>query len=239
MASALLALGNSGDGTVGRHSHIVACATATSLGGHLHQTFGVRSGLVSKFHAPDITAPLGEVHTARMHLRRFTTTDLDGLADVFAKPEVWEFPYGRGFTRDEAARFLDAQLAEWDECGFGCWIALLEASRQPIGYVGLSVPMFLPEILPTVEVGWRFDPSFWGQGLASEGARAALHEGFTTLGLSEICSLPQSANPRSSQVCERIGMTFRRLVDCPATDRRGGVEARMYTMSRSEWPTSP
>lgn len=173
-----------------------------------------------------------------MHLRRFEDQDLDGLARVFAKPEVWEFPYGRAFTREETARFLDAQLAEWDACGFGCWIALLEATQDPIGYVGLSVPMFLPEILPAVEVGWRFDPAFWGQGLASEGARAALREGFTTLGLSEICSLPQSENPRSFGVCERIGMTYRRTAACPATNRRGAVDARMYTMSSAEWSTS-
>jgi len=193
---------------------------------------------MSKFRPPEVASPLGDVRTDRLRLRRFEETDLDGLARVFAKAEVWEFPYGRAFTRQETTRFLDAQLAEWDECGFGCWIAILEATQDPIGYVGLSVPMFLPEILPAVEVGWRFDPEFWGQGLASEGARAALGEGFTTLGLSEICSLPQSANPRSFRVCERIGMTFRRTMDCPATDRRGGVEARMYTMTSSEWPSS-
>lgn len=193
---------------------------------------------MQQFRPPEIAAPLGAVSTARMYLRRFEEDDFDGLAEVFAKCRVWEFPYGRGFTRDETARFLEAQMAEWDECGFGCWIALLKSSQEPIGYVGLSVPMFLPEILPAVEVGWRLDPAFWGHGLASEGARAALSEGFTTLGLSEICSLPQSANPRSFGVCERIGMTFRRTVDCPATDRRGGVEARMYTVSSAEW-TAP
>lgn len=170
-----------------------------------------------------------------MHLRQFAESDLDGLANVFSNAEVWQFPYGRGFTREETSRFLDAQLAEWEECGFGCWIAVLKSTQSPIGYVGLSVPMFLPEILPAVEVGWRFHPAVWGQGLASEGARAALQQGFTTLGLAEICSLPQSANPRSFRVCERIGMTFRNTVDCPATDRRSGVQARMYTMSSDEW----
>lgn len=190
-----------------------------------------------QFRPPEISTPLAAVSTDRMHLRRFEETDLDGLARVFANRHVWEFPYGRGFTRDETALFLKAQLAEWDECGFGCWIALFESSQEPIGYVGLSVPMFLPEILPAVEVGWRFDPAFWGQGLATEGARAALSEGFTTLGLSEICSLPQSANPRSFSVCERIGMTYQRTVDCPATDRRDSVEARMYTIASDEWAT--
>jgi len=43
-----------------------------------------------------------------------------------------------------------------------------------IGYIGISVPTFLPDILPAVEVGWRFDPEAWGRGYASEGAREVL-----------------------------------------------------------------
>ena len=124
----------------------------------------VLSRRMSRFLAPEIESPLGDVRTDRMLLRRFDETDLDGLARVFAKAEVWEFPYGRSFTRQETSSFLDAQLAEWDECGFGCWIAVLDATQEPIGYVGLSVPMFLPEILPAVEIGWRFDPDVWGRG---------------------------------------------------------------------------
>ena len=185
--------------------------------------------------APPIAAPLGAVETERLVLRRFAASDLDGLADVFAHPEVWQFPYGRAFTRSETQRFLDAQIQEWDERGFGCWLAVLRETDRPIGYVGLSVPTFLPEILPAVEVGWRFAPAHWGQGLAGEGARAALREGFTTLGLTEICSLPQSANPPSFALCERLGMTFERTVPCPATDRRGEVEARLYRITADEW----
>ena len=170
-----------------------------------------------------------------MLLRRFERSDLDGLAAVFANQQVWQFPYGRAFTRAETSTFIDAQIREWDEQGFGCWIAIDKTAMRPIGYVGLSVPMFLPEILPAVEVGWRFDPAHWGQGLASEGARAALHEGFETMGLREICSLPQSTNPASYRVCERIGMSYARTVECPATDRRDALDARMYTMSSQQW----
>lgn len=189
--------------------------------------------------APETAAPLGDVLTDRLHLRRFESSDLDALAAVFAKREVWEYPYGRAFTHSETSRFLDEQLQHWEHCGFGCWIAVLRETHRPIGFVGLSVPMFLPEILPAVEVGWRIDPAQWGQGLAAEGARAALREGFTTLGLSQICSLPQSTNTPSFTLAERLGMTFQRRVQCPPTDRRAGVEARMYTITRAEWEAQP
>jgi RimJ/RimL family protein N-acetyltransferase len=185
--------------------------------------------------APPIRAPLDAVTTERLHLRPFDAADLDNLAFVFAKPEVWEFPYGRSFSRAETEQFLDAQLEHWEMFRFGCWVAILRETGTVIGYVGLSVPQFLPEILPAVEVGWRLDPDHWGRGLASEGAAVALREGFTTMGLAEICSLPQATNPRSYRVCERLGMHRDRTVTCPATDRRGAVDAYCYLMTHDEW----
>ncbi len=185
--------------------------------------------------APPIAKPLGDVSTDRLRLRQFHVDDLDGLAAVFANPEVWQFPYGRAFTREETEAFLVTQRRQWDERGFGLWIVELGPSEEIIGYVGLSVPTFLPEILPAVEVGWRFAPQFWGQGYAAEGARAALSEGFTTLGLTEITSVPQAGNPASSAVCERIGMHFDRKVVIPANDRRGELTGLLYTMTSSEW----
>ncbi|HEY8356367.1 MAG TPA: hypothetical protein VIL30_02800 [Ramlibacter sp.] len=37
--------------------------------------------------------------------------DLDELETIFAKPQVWNFPYGRGLSRSETATFLSAQIA--------------------------------------------------------------------------------------------------------------------------------
>jgi RimJ/RimL family protein N-acetyltransferase len=185
--------------------------------------------------APPIAAPLGDVTTARLDLRRFRASDLDELAAVFARDEVWRFPYGRGFTRAETAEFLDSQIEEWDAHGFGCWAVRTLESGELIGYVGLSVPTFLPEILPAVEVGWRLAPTAWGQGYATEGARAALREGFTTLGLEQICSVPQADNPPSVRVAERLGMSLRRAVTIPASPRRGELAAHLFEIERDAW----
>jgi RimJ/RimL family protein N-acetyltransferase len=176
-----------------------------------------------------------DVRTARLDLRRFSASDLDELADVFARTEVWQFPYGRGFTRDETAAFLDQQVAAWSELGFGSWIARTATDGRVIGYVGLSVPTFLPEILPAVEVGWRLHPDTWGHGYATEGATAALEHGFNALGLDRICSVPQAGNSASARVCERLGMTFVRDVHIAANERRGAVTGLLYELSRQDW----
>lgn len=176
-----------------------------------------------------------DVTTERLDLRRFRRDDLDELSNVFAHREVWQFPYGRGFSRSETELFLDAQIAEWDEIGFGCWVARTKDDGSIIGYVGLSVPTFLPEILPAVEVGWRFAPSAWGKGYATEGAAAALGQGFLTMGLSRICSVPQADNPRSALVAERLGMELVDEVTIPGNERRGELTALLYEIERGAW----
>jgi RimJ/RimL family protein N-acetyltransferase len=178
---------------------------------------------------------LPDVTTDRLDLRRFQPDDLDELAVLFARPEVWRFPYGRGFTRAETERFLDLQLDEWDRLGFGCWLARTRADGRVIGYVGLSVPTFLPEILPAVEVGWRFGAASWGQGYATEGATAALDEAFGTLRLDRVCSLPQAENPPSARVAERLGLRLLGEVEIAPNDRRGPVTALHYEIEREEW----
>ncbi len=156
---------------------------------------------------------------------------------MYAQPEFWHYPYGRGFTRDETERSLHLHLEHWELLGFGCWVARYEG--RVAGYVGLSVPTFLEEILPAVEVGWRFAPEYWGRGLAREGAIAALEEGFGTLGLEWICSLPAVDNLRSVRVAERLGLRRTREVDLPANDRRPVVIAAVFELTAREWRTNP
>jgi RimJ/RimL family protein N-acetyltransferase len=184
---------------------------------------------------PVVAAPLADVETDRLVLRRFARSDLDDLAVVFAKPEVWQFPLGRAVTRDETDEFLRAQIDQYDSCGVACWLAIERATGRIVGYVGISVPTFYPQILPTVEVGWRFDPDVWGRGFATEGARAALTQSFGPLGLDRVCSLPQAENTASVRVAERLGMRRERTVTLPGTDRRGPVNVAEFWITAEEW----
>jgi RimJ/RimL family protein N-acetyltransferase len=57
-----------------------------------------------------------------------------------------------------------------------------------------------------VEIGWRFHPDAWGQGYATEAAKAALAYGFETLKLPEIIAFTARTNLASQSVMRRIGM---------------------------------
>jgi RimJ/RimL family protein N-acetyltransferase len=185
--------------------------------------------------APIIAGRMGGAVTPRLELRPIDEGLTEALAAVFAKPEVWMFPFGRGLTRSETEEFVAAQAGHWRTLGFGLWALVDRSSASTIGYAGLSVPTFLPEVLPAVEVGWRLEPESWGRGYATEAATAALEQAFTTLGLAEVISLPQVANPPSVRVAERLGMQLRRTVTAPAAAKRGPVQVALMSMTCSEW----
>jgi RimJ/RimL family protein N-acetyltransferase len=58
------------------------------------------------------------------------------------------------------------------------------------------------------EVSYLFAPDCWGQGLATEFARAAIDYGFRVCGLSEIGASFDPENKASMRVAEKVGMRF-------------------------------
>ena len=171
------------------------------------------------------------VETARLILRSWHPNDLEPLARIFAKEQVWRYPFNRGWTRQETQDFLNRKIVEWQERGFSQWAVEAKEHLQLIGFLGLAPPEFLPEVMPTVEVGWRLDPGWWGRGLATEGGRAALEYAFKTLGLDEVVSIYEPENVASGRVMERLGMKPYRETTHPSL----GVPLRVYKMTRSEW----
>ena len=110
-------------------------------------------------------------------------------------------------TREESDALAQRAEREIAERGWGLWAAELEGSAPFIGFVGLAVPSFDAHFTPAVEVGWRLSREQWGNGYATEAARAATAFGFDELGLDEIVSFTSVANEPSRRVMERLGMT--------------------------------
>lgn len=114
--------------------------------------------------APAVAGRMGPAVTDRLELRPIEELAVEALMPVFAKPQVWNYPYGRAFTSTETEEFVASQVEHWSMLGFGLWLLIDRHSSRAFGFAGLAVPTFLPEALPAVEVGWRLDPDYWGQG---------------------------------------------------------------------------
>jgi RimJ/RimL family protein N-acetyltransferase len=168
-----------------------------------------------------------EVVTDRLVLREWIEDDIDALSRIFASEGVWRYPLGRGLTIEETERFLARRLADQDAGIPAVWAVEDRNSGRLIGYLGLSAPEFLPEIMPTIEVGWRIDPAWWNRGLATEGGRAAIEHGFRVLGLDEIVSVIEPDNTASSRVAEKLGMRL----DLATVHPTLGVQVLVYRIA--------
>lgn len=171
------------------------------------------------------------VETERLVLRPWAEDDLDALAAIFAEPAFWHYPFGRGLTRAETQRYLERQMGHWATHGFGLWAAELKEGRRLIGYIGLSLPTWLPQVMPAVEVGWRLHPDHWGRGLATEGGRASLRYGFDVLDLDRIISIVMAGNAGSRRVMAKLGM-----VQVSTTrDAERDVSLEIHEITRAAW----
>lgn len=156
--------------------------------------------------------------TARLVLRVPDEGDLDPLAGINADPEVMKYiGDGSTRTREQTADGIARARREWDEYGYGMFAVDLREDGRFIGWVTLTEPVFLPEILPAVEIGWRLGRGFWGHGYATEAARVVLRFGFTACGLDRIVSIRHVANDASRRVMEKLGMRVDRETVVPAT----------------------
>lgn len=149
---------------------------------------------------------LAELATERLRLRQWRETDRAPFAEMSADPVVMEF-YPAPSTREESDAAIDRWRAQIADQGWSNWAVEIAQSREFIGFVGLTVPRRVLPFSPCVEIGWRLARPYWGQGYATEAARAALAFGFDELALDEIVSFTALVNRRSRAVMERIGMT--------------------------------
>jgi ribosomal-protein-alanine N-acetyltransferase len=150
--------------------------------------------------------PGPELWTERLHLRRWTEADLRPFAALNADPVVMEhFP--STLTEAEVATFIERTEAAFDERGYGWWAVDTRHDGTFIGMVGLGRVDADYPFGPAVETGWRLDRRAWGQGFASEAARAALAHGFATVDAGEIVAFTAVGNRRSQAVMARIGMS--------------------------------
>lgn len=169
--------------------------------------------------------------TERLVLRPFTADDLPALTVLHAEESFWWYPLRRGMSEAETKDFLARVMERYDSDGFGLEAVEERASGTMIGWAGLAVPHFLPQILPAVEVGWRLAGSHRGQGLATEAGSTAVDWGFTEGGLERIVSIYEPENAASGRVMERLGFTFERMTTGP--DR--GLTVHVTELTRQRW----
>ncbi len=151
---------------------------------------------------------MAEIETARLRLRLYTLDDLDRLSVILSNPEVMKYsPRGsipKGKEKQVTGEIIKYFIEHWEKYGFGVWAAIEKTSGKLIGHCGLNC---LPNT-PDIEVLYRFDQSFWNQGIATEATKACLQYGFETVKLYKIIAIASPKHIASRRVMEKAGLKY-------------------------------
>lgn len=146
------------------------------------------------------------LETERLILREWQAEDIDNMAAINSDAEVMKYFPGTQ-TRAQTEQFIKRMLDLYEKEKF-CYFALtLKSSHELIGFTGLSQQTYDAPFTPCTDIGWRLKTSAWGQGYATEAARAALGYGIRKIGLKQIFAVAPEINTASIRIMEKIGMT--------------------------------
>jgi RimJ/RimL family protein N-acetyltransferase len=148
---------------------------------------------------------VSELSTGRLKLRQWRDADLAPFAALNADPEVMRY-FPSTLAQEQSDEFAGYVYETIERQGWGLWAVEVTDGPPFIGFVGLNRVSFEEHFTPAVEVGWRLDRPFWGNGYATEAAAAAVTFGFEQLDLEEIVSFTSTVNEPSIRVMRRLGM---------------------------------
>jgi RimJ/RimL family protein N-acetyltransferase len=140
------------------------------------------------------------LETERLMLRKPTLADVKAVVRLANDRRIAEntrrLPYP--YSRDHAVEFVRSLANGKRETVF-----LIESNHTPIGMVG--VDWHEPE---TPELGYWLGVEYWGQGFATEAARAAIDFTFEEFDVELMRSGARVANPASRNVLEKCGFQW-------------------------------
>lgn len=181
----------------------------------------------------DETAQSGEVVlvTERLELRRWRVTD------AALQRRLWEerdprVPAHRRISADghpTVEELEDRIRREKPNASLGLLVAVRRADGEAIGYCGLNPGT--PGLEDEPELAYEFLRAEWGQGYATEAARAVV--GWAeTLGYAKLQAGVREWNTASQRVLEKLGFVATAQVD---RDAEHG-DSRVYVKSLAPTP---
>jgi ribosomal-protein-alanine N-acetyltransferase len=174
-----------------------------------------------------VTEAVGIVETEHLLLRPWESRDAAELERLFTDPAVRG---GRNVPPERILRMAEDSARQWRVNGFGPWAAIEKTSRSWIGRVGLDELADWPGP-DKVEVGFELHQAWWGRGLATEAARAALRFGFERHALPRVISVTAASHAAARRVIEKAGLTYQSTRYWMSTE----VPVVCYVIDRATW----
>jgi RimJ/RimL family protein N-acetyltransferase len=179
--------------------------------------------------------PEGPIETARLTLRPFTAGDFDDLYAYQSRPDVVRYLNRDARDRTAARQALAEQCAETELSAEGDWLTFAvvwRAAGKVVGEAGLKLLSWENR---QGEIGYVFNPSYHGRGLATEAAQSLLALGFDAIGWHRIIGSCDPRNHPSARLMERMGMRREAHFVHSHMAKRHWADELVYAILDHEW----
>ncbi len=144
--------------------------------------------------------------TERLGFRQYTAADNGAVKAMFADPQAIQF-YPVMQNQDAVDRWINWNLRNYDEFGFGLWALELLDQGRFIGDAGITYQTV--ENQRILEIGWHIHSDYRSHGYATEAGSACLKYGFDVLGAPSLSSVVDPKNAPSIKVASRVHENMR------------------------------
>nr|WP_243150621.1 GNAT family N-acetyltransferase [Clostridium butyricum] len=163
----------------------------------------------------------------RLILREYTLDDFDNLYEIVSDPETMRH-YPKPFDEERTRGWIEWNLENYKNYGFGLWIVTLKETGEFIGDCGISIQNIDGELLP--EIGYHIHKKYWRRGFGSEAARAVRDWAFENTDYNCIYSYMKYTNVGSYSTAIANGM--RKVKEYQ--DEKNKI-SYAYAITRDEW----
>ena len=172
------------------------------------------------------------LETERLLFRSHEPADLDIYCQMEADPDVRRWVGGAPRSRDVAERKFRGMSSRDPLSRLGLWATIYKPEQRYIGYCGVY-PHFTPSgpVAGEGSLGYTLAKPYWGQGLATEAARAFVNFGFEELHLARIVSTVEVGNEASVRILKKLGFA---LVETESGERRSFFHFELTSLDRRE-----
>lgn len=172
--------------------------------------------------------------TLRLILRDFVEADCEAMLAYESKPLYPRYYESESGSEARVREFLGWFIAQQsDNPRYKFHMAVtLKASGKLIGNCNIRK---VSADATNAEIGYEYDPDYWGQGYATEAARAVVAYGFDMMKVHHIWAHRVADNAGSLRVLEKLGMRQEARFKEEAYCKGRWWDKLIYAVLEPEW----
>ena len=172
------------------------------------------------------------IETERLVLRAWNVDDVDDLYDYAKNPNVG--PHGGWKPHESKTESLEIMQTLFIN-KYDSWAIVYKENGRVIGSIGYELDTKRPDI-NCKELGYAMGEDYWGRGLMTEAAKAAIRYGFEELELDMVSIYRNPQNTRSGRVIEKCGFIYEGTLRQAYKIYDGSIrDVACYSMMKEEY----